>query len=621
MIFSEFFDNELRVKETTPHFKKHYDLVVAGLGTAGEIAAIVAAKNGLSVLGIEQNSFSGGSATAGNIIGYYFGGRGGEYEALEKSAKEFEAESFVNIKGKDCVSNYAKVEYSLNIYKKEGIDTAFGTAVIGVFLEGKEVKGVRCANANEIFDISADFVIDATGNGSVVLNAGAKMLGGREIDNRFQPYSNVQKMRKQDFYSMFNVDSGYLNQYDAEEYGKAVLNSLTAKHWLAEKDYQSLGSSVLLGIREGKRIVGEKTLGFSQSIFNIDTEHTVFYAYSNIDNHGKDTCFEERDSKDWGTVCSLWGYLLRIPVPMEVFIPKDLRGLLAAGRILSVEHNLAAALRMRSDMARSGEVVAQMVTLALQNNCDIRNIPYKKLKEKLLQSGCLKKSDQPQMVDDKRNPEAITLPPIEKGEFFLKDSEEIKRQLSTDRPGHAMMSAAVGDFSKELKEWLNEENLALRRNSALALGLKKDFSCEDELLCLAGSLDGFIPKTSRKYNPLHAVSAISVLGKMGSQKAIPLLFSIIENEDYAKDIPFSADEFMQIKEEIYSQLFTHSFASLLEIGEQNKSHQKEIREKLERRINKDDFYMPITLKSGENYIHNLAPKIKEVLRIKTENWQ
>ena len=35
-------------------FEKNYDVIVAGMGTAGAIATIVAAKEGLNVIGIER---------------------------------------------------------------------------------------------------------------------------------------------------------------------------------------------------------------------------------------------------------------------------------------------------------------------------------------------------------------------------------------------------------------------------------------------------------------------------------------------------------------------------------------------------------------------------------------
>ena len=46
-------------------FLKNYDIIVAGLGTAGAQSLITAAKMGFKVLGIEKLSYIGGTNTAG----------------------------------------------------------------------------------------------------------------------------------------------------------------------------------------------------------------------------------------------------------------------------------------------------------------------------------------------------------------------------------------------------------------------------------------------------------------------------------------------------------------------------------------------------------------------------
>ena len=64
------------------------DIVVAGLGTAGSMAAIRAARSGLRVMGIEQLGFPGGTNTAGAIQGYYAGVKGGLYQQIDQRASE-----------------------------------------------------------------------------------------------------------------------------------------------------------------------------------------------------------------------------------------------------------------------------------------------------------------------------------------------------------------------------------------------------------------------------------------------------------------------------------------------------------------------------------------------------
>ena len=48
----------------------HYDVIAAGLGTAGSVAAITAARQGLSALGLEQLPAMGGQGALGYVLPY-----------------------------------------------------------------------------------------------------------------------------------------------------------------------------------------------------------------------------------------------------------------------------------------------------------------------------------------------------------------------------------------------------------------------------------------------------------------------------------------------------------------------------------------------------------------------
>ena len=72
-----------------------YDVAVVGLGTAGAIALIAAARLGLSAIGIERLNGMGGTGTVGNIKGYYFGSHGGLYEEINKKAESVRASNQV----------------------------------------------------------------------------------------------------------------------------------------------------------------------------------------------------------------------------------------------------------------------------------------------------------------------------------------------------------------------------------------------------------------------------------------------------------------------------------------------------------------------------------------------
>ena len=70
-------------------FEKEYDVIVCGLGTAGAVAALFSAEDGLSVLGVEQFTCTGGTHTAGGISHPYFGCPGGRYLAFDEKVDAF----------------------------------------------------------------------------------------------------------------------------------------------------------------------------------------------------------------------------------------------------------------------------------------------------------------------------------------------------------------------------------------------------------------------------------------------------------------------------------------------------------------------------------------------------
>lgn len=83
------------------------------------------------------------------------------------------------------------------------------------------------------------------------------------------------------------------------------------------------------------------------------SEKPVYYGWSNLDNHGKDSALEDRIYQDFITLCGLWGYGVSIPCAIGALIPKGWSGLLVAGRNVADDHNLAMGLRMKDDCHKS----------------------------------------------------------------------------------------------------------------------------------------------------------------------------------------------------------------------------------------------------------------------------
>ena len=95
MVLAELVEGKsIRTEISNKPFSETYDVIVLGMGSAGCIALITAAKKGLKVLGIDAMNCMGGMGTAGAVFGYYYGSPGGLYEEIDRQVFEMEQQDY-----------------------------------------------------------------------------------------------------------------------------------------------------------------------------------------------------------------------------------------------------------------------------------------------------------------------------------------------------------------------------------------------------------------------------------------------------------------------------------------------------------------------------------------------
>ncbi len=168
----------------------HYDVIVAGGGTAGCAAAYNAGKSGLKTLLVEKNIHLGGSITSGLVI-----------PAMSSSKNQINTDFF-----KDLILELQKlggqVTYLDNpgwfnselckialdrLMIKVNVEVLFDTRVIGVNIVDKKINGLAIASNMLSEYIGASYIVDATGNCEVGALAGCKFLEMKF--KKFQPVS------------------------------------------------------------------------------------------------------------------------------------------------------------------------------------------------------------------------------------------------------------------------------------------------------------------------------------------------------------------------------------------------------------------------------------------------
>lgn len=563
---------DLTLPETSkPHIVDdgEYDLIVAGMGTAGAIAAITAAGEGLRVLGIESLSLSGGSGTAGGIFGYYYGFKGGLYRKIDSDAhgddKVFLPSGGIGPNQKvTALDRYARVR---------GVECRYRASFTSAEVENGRIVGIGYIQDGITHRAKAKVVIDCTAEASVCVAAGCaaergELQAGRRLDGVFQPYSSVYFRTDGTRLGIGYIDNGTVDQYDPDDFGAAILGSATSYIHLrgdySKRDY--LGIAPLIGLREGRRLVGIETVCFENVINGRFTDKPVYYGLSNLDNHGKDSALEDTIYREWITICGLWGWEVSMPIPMGALISAKTDGLMAAGRNVSVDHTLATGLRMKDDCSKSGEAAAMIAALSIRDGSSPSEVDPSELRERLYASGCLSATDRV-FLERQGSDEHYELP------FWCGDDEKLADGIASDAPGYYLWSARALGKVGLLASLLDSNDPQTRQHAALAMSMldKKlipDLGKLTDILCdCAESRDGYVPKTGRKYLNLRSVSALCALERLAEPSCTDRLLTLLSKVDeIAAELPFEPYDLITDREDIAFQYSSHLITALSAIA-------------------------------------------------------
>lgn len=181
--------------------KKEFDVIVAGGGTAGCIAALAAARNGAKTLVVEKNRCLGGQFTSGMQgawVGFSdklkrcVGGMTWElYQIMKSRGAIVENDPDLDV----CAlydTEVAKVVVDDLASKEPNLTAYLNTQIIDVIQEDDKVVGIVCVSEMQMIEVRAKVVIDCSGDAGVCAKAGAT-YSIRE-DKEIQPMTLIGKM-------------------------------------------------------------------------------------------------------------------------------------------------------------------------------------------------------------------------------------------------------------------------------------------------------------------------------------------------------------------------------------------------------------------------------------------
>lgn len=450
------------------------DVIVVGGGPAGMGAAIGAARAGAKVVLVERLGFLGGNATASLVMPlmsfhtqhhvnekagrttHIFPNDHGPGDPVIGGALQIFLERLIKAGGaiRPTLDTGFVVPFDPEMYKMialelmddHGVDMLFHSFASGIF-EGNDKPGVILETKSGPLVLTANKIVDCTGDGDIAASAGAPYEIGRTEDGLVQPMTLMFRMsgfQKEAFDAYvrehpdqwrgvhglwdlirqasargeldlpredllffatpheqeLSVNSTRITKvlgtdvYDlsyAEWEGRRQVKQIAAffrKYVPGFEESYAVQTGVTIGVRETRRIMGDYKL----------TEEDVMQAHKFDDVIGRCSYpIDVHNPKGKGTM------LRRLPpgeaydIPLRSLFPTDLDHILVAGRCISGTHEAHSSYRVMPTCMATGQAAGACAAIASRNNLTIREVDAEDVQSELLNQGAnlgMKKSKQ-----------------------------------------------------------------------------------------------------------------------------------------------------------------------------------------------------------------------------------
>lgn len=184
-----------------------YEVVIVGGGTAGIVAAIAAARQGVNTLLLEAKGHLGGCAAMGMTIGGFYDKNyrqviGGIPQEIAERALELKGGlGHFKISTQDrWTASLLSIDpeifkyVTLKMLEESGCKLLLYTLFSDILVQDSKIKGVEIINISGKQLVLADVVIDTTGNGDVSACAGVPFKKGRDPEGVSQPVSCIMRI-------------------------------------------------------------------------------------------------------------------------------------------------------------------------------------------------------------------------------------------------------------------------------------------------------------------------------------------------------------------------------------------------------------------------------------------
>ena len=375
--------------------EKNYDVVVCGAGIAGVAAAVAAARQGAKTVIIEKQCLLGGLATSGLIYIYLplcdgygkqltyglaeemlkrcveygpfdvpeqWGGPKGGYPGCPEAKKNRYA----------CCFSPAGFTLTLDkMLEEAGVDLWLDTLISDVYKNDNRIVAVDVINSSGKIRINGKCFIDSTGSAQVAKLAGAKVISE---DNYITPWILEMASDPSFFHFTESLHIRALGKTNEEyaikpPYDGKCITDFVRQTW---KQMRNHYDKFTTEERKQNYPVHLPAMPQLRKIAYIDAVYNI-----SENDYGKHFEHTIGTAGNWYHPDAGW------KAPYEALIPKELDGLLAAGRCIGASGYAWEIFRVIPAAALTGEAAGIAAALCAENNVLPRKLPFAMLSNKL----------------------------------------------------------------------------------------------------------------------------------------------------------------------------------------------------------------------------------------------
>lgn len=417
---------------------KRFDLIVVGGGLTGVAAAVSAAREGLSVLLIEQSGCLGGAMSTNLVYPFM------RYwtDQPDGDKKWLSAGIFTEMcrRAHRYIPAGTNTDFSPEAFKialddmteEAGVTVLYHASLFKVHTDGRQIKAVSAATKAGEMIFEGDFFVDATGDGDLLAFAGCRFQLGRESDGLCQPMTTCFRLAN---VGQGNADKKALNSTINEVYkalkaqgkienpredvlwfrGKALgsgiahfnttriikldptdpfqvsrgerlarkqifemLEFLKTSGIPAFKDAQIVSIASSIGVRESRKLKGEHILTVEELKNCTKFPDAIALGNYDVDIHNPEGS---------GTSHYYFAPGTYYTIPYRSLLPREFDNLLVGGRCISATHEAQASIRIMPICATLGQAAGTAIAVASSTGANTHTVDIDRVRALLRENG------------------------------------------------------------------------------------------------------------------------------------------------------------------------------------------------------------------------------------------